>query len=193
MTRRPDIPLSEHRITAWPSPTPPSPRLPDPIPRVIRYVQVALAVMIAVLCINGLVSFEKYLLDNGLTYGTAYVWALALAAVAVSSPSPITSLPQPWIHSKPKPHKNHKLPIPTNSPPSSKQAIYTPLPLMYRNPTSNRLIFETLTVPVWLFAAAFLTAQSAIVMNKNCSDCVYIHGTGPNCGVAAAAFGWVEM
>jgi hypothetical protein len=57
-----------------------------------------------------------------------------------------------------------------------------------------RLVAEYVAVPLWLLAAVFLAAESAIVMNQSCYyTCIYIYGAGPNAGCAAAGLGFVEV
>lgn len=60
-------------------------------------------------------------------------------------------------------------------------------------PLPARLIAEYVAIPLWLLAAAFLAAESAIVMNRDCYYCIYIYGAGVDAGCAAAALSAVEM
>ncbi|KAI9874366.1 MAG: hypothetical protein M1830_009833 [Pleopsidium flavum] len=125
----------------------------DPVPRLVRYAQILLAVVIVALCIAALVGFEHLLSSYGLVGGSAYVAALVISIIV---------------------------------------AVYT-VTIVCLKPIPARLIAEYVAIPLWILAAAFLAGESAVVMNSNCLYCIYIFGSGPNSGAAAAGLGGLEL
>jgi len=146
----------------------------DPVPRLVRYAQNLLAVIVAALCIAALVGFENFLSENGLIGGGAYVGALVIPILVVRCCSTICEI------------------IARFTSDYFRQAVYTVIILCIK-PSPARLIAEYVAIPLWILAAAYLAGESAIVMDSNCLDCVYIYGSGPNAGAAAAGLGGLEM